>query len=32
MEILIKENRVLERIYNGEMIKQGFIDYILRKK
>jgi ubiquinone/menaquinone biosynthesis C-methylase UbiE len=32
MEILFKENRVLERIYEGEKIKQGYIDYIIRKK
>lgn len=32
MDILYKEIRVLERRYKGEKIKQGFIDYILRKK
>jgi ubiquinone/menaquinone biosynthesis C-methylase UbiE len=32
MEILFKENRLLERIYEGEKIKQGYIDYIIRKK
>lgn len=32
MGILYKENRVLERIYEGEKIKQGYIDYILQKK
>lgn len=31
MEILYKEDRVLERIYEGEKIRQGFIDYIARK-
>lgn len=32
MKILYKEVRVIERIYEGELIKQGFIDYILIKK
>lgn len=32
MEILVKENRVLERIFEGERIRQGFVDYIVRKK
>ena len=32
MKILYKEIRILERIYDGEPIKQGFIDYILVKK
>lgn len=31
MTMLIKERRVLNRIYEGNMIEQGFIDYILRK-
>ncbi len=31
MDILYKEDRVLERIYEGERIRQGFIDYIARK-
>lgn len=31
MKILLKENRVLERIYKGEKIKQGYIDYIVQK-
>lgn len=31
MTIIYKENRVYERIYNGEMIRQGAIDYIVRK-
>ena len=31
MKILSKERRVLERIYEGDIIKQGFIDYIVKK-
>jgi ubiquinone/menaquinone biosynthesis C-methylase UbiE len=31
MKILFKENRILERIYEGEKIKQGYIDYIVQK-
>ncbi|AKG34053.1 SAM-dependent methyltransferase [Paenibacillus durus ATCC 35681] len=31
MDTLYKEDRVLERIYNGEKIRQGFVDYILQK-
>ena len=31
MKILFKENRVLERIYEGEKIRQGYIDYIVQK-
>jgi len=31
MKLLYKEDRTLERIYEGNMIRQGFIDYILRK-
>lgn len=31
MELLYKEDRVLERIYNGDKIRQGFADYIVRK-
>lgn len=31
MDLLYKEVRILERIYEGRIIKQGFIDYILRK-
>lgn len=31
MKILYKENRVLERIYEGEKIRQGFVDYIVKK-
>jgi len=28
MKILYKESRVIERIYEGEKIRQGFVDYI----
>jgi ubiquinone/menaquinone biosynthesis C-methylase UbiE len=31
MKILFKENRILERLYEGEKIKQGYIDYIVQK-
>lgn len=31
MHFLVKERRVIERIYQGEKIRQGFIDYIVRK-
>ena len=31
MKILFKESRILERIYEGEKIKQGYIDYIVQK-
>ncbi len=31
MKILFKENRILERIFEGEKIKQGYIDYIVQK-
>lgn len=31
MKILFKENRILERIYEGEKIRQGYIDYIVKK-
>lgn len=31
MKILFKENRILERIYEGQKIKQGYIDYIVKK-
>jgi 2-polyprenyl-3-methyl-5-hydroxy-6-metoxy-1,4-benzoquinol methylase len=31
MEVLYKEDRVLERIYAGERIRQGFVDYIVKK-
>lgn len=32
MQILFKETRIVERMFEGNWIKQGFIDYILRKK
>ncbi|MDT8719642.1 class I SAM-dependent methyltransferase [Clostridium sp. 19966] len=32
MEILYKEDRALERIYEGKKIRQGFQDYIVRKR
>ena len=32
MEFVVKERRIIERIYEGERIKQGFIDYIIRKR
>ncbi len=32
MEFVLKERRIIERLYEGERIKQGFIDYIARKK
>ncbi|SNS05564.1 Methyltransferase domain-containing protein [Anaerovirgula multivorans] len=31
MKFVLKERRIIERIYEGERIRQGFIDYILRK-
>lgn len=31
MTLLIKEQRVIQRIYEGNLIRQGFIDYILKK-
>lgn len=31
MEVLYKEDRVLERIFEGERIRQGFVDYIVKK-
>lgn len=31
MELIYKEDRVLERMYEGQRIRQGFIDYILKK-
>lgn len=31
MKIVIKERRIIERIYEGEKISQGFIDYITKK-
>jgi len=32
LEFVYKENRVLERLYKGQKIRQGYIDYIVRKK
>ena len=32
MKILFKENRILERIFEGEKIKQVYIDYIVQKQ
>lgn len=32
MKILFKENRILERIYEGEKIRQGYVDYIVQKR
>lgn len=31
MKILYKESRVLERFFEGERIRQGFVDYIVEK-
>ena len=31
MQFILKERRVVERVFEGEKIKQGFIDYIFRK-
>lgn len=31
MKTLYKENSVLERTYEGEKIRQGFVDYIVKK-
>lgn len=31
MKVLHKEIRIVERIYEGEKIKQGFVDYIVKK-
>jgi hypothetical protein len=31
MEILYKEDRVFERIYEDKKIRQGLVDYIARK-
>lgn len=31
MTFVTKERRIIERMYEGDRIKQGFIDYILRK-
>ena len=32
MEIIFKENRILESIYEGQKIRQSYIDYIVQKK
>jgi hypothetical protein len=32
IEFEYKENKVLERIYKGQKIRQSYIDYIVRKK
>lgn len=32
MKIVYKENRLLERIFEGEKIKQGYVDYIFQKE
>lgn len=31
MQLVYKEDRTLERIYDGQLIKQGYVDYILKK-
>lgn len=31
MKILYKETRIIERMYEGQMIKQSYIDYIVKK-
>ena len=31
MALLVKEQRIIQRIYEGNLIKQGFVDYILKK-
>lgn len=31
MQVLYKETRAIERIYEGEKVRQGFIDYIAKK-
>ncbi len=31
MQFILKERRIVERVFEGEKIKQGFIDYIFRK-
>jgi ubiquinone/menaquinone biosynthesis C-methylase UbiE len=31
MTFVLKERRIIERIYEGKRIRQGFIDYIVRK-
>lgn len=32
MDVVYKECRVLERTYEGEKIRQGFVDYIVKKR
>ena len=32
IEVILKENRILDRTFEGEKIRQGYIDYIVRKK
>ena len=32
MAFVLKERRIIERLYEGERIRQGFVDYIMRKK
>lgn len=32
MAFLLKENRVLKRLFEGEKIRQGYIDYIVKKR
>lgn len=31
MKVIYKEDRTLERIYEGKVIRQGFVDYIVQK-
>lgn len=31
LDFMMKERRIIERLYEGRRIKQGFIDYIVRK-
>ena len=31
MVILYKETRIIDRIYEGDKIKQSYVDYILKK-
>ncbi|MCH4886215.1 class I SAM-dependent methyltransferase [Acidaminobacter sp. JC074] len=32
LDFIFKERRIVERLYEGQRIKQGFIDYIMRKR
>lgn len=32
MELLIKEIRIIHRVYEGSLIRQGFVDYIVKNK